>query len=265
MLCGPLALVQATELRQQCIFHRRSCCPGITLVITGAIQFTADDQEISTQGYPTKGTRAAMKIASGNTASTLISGKSHHRIRIRNVQLDGDRPHTGFQVGGGANVEIGGLSTGQVVDHVASRNPRGWSCRHLIGSGSDTNPCKSTTVTNCDIGPCGTEGKDSACNGLWADSVSLDCTASLVQSNKASSLLQILTRYANLFTQITGSTDGGIVIFGSPGSTITGNTTTSSSTDTAFGAINMVDDGPYSSSYASVTVTKKWHHWIEVT
>jgi hypothetical protein len=54
--------------------------------------------------------------------------------------------------------------------------------------------------------------------------------------------------------QITGSTDGGIVIFGSPGSTIQNNVIISSATNTGFGAINMVDD-EYSGSYAGVTVT----------
>ena len=55
-------------------------------------------------------------------------------------------------------------------------------------------------------------------------------------------------------SQITGSTDGGIVIFGSPGSTITGNTIMSSATYLGFGAINMVD-ASYSGSYAGVTVS----------
>ncbi|RFU35451.1 hypothetical protein B7463_g849, partial [Scytalidium lignicola] len=211
-------------------------CPGATILITDTINFSADNQEISTQGYPTDSSRATIQIAPGNTASTLITGKNNG-IKIRNIQLDGDRPNNGLQVGGGANIEIGGLSSGQVVDHVASRNPRGWSCLHVIGSGSDSSPCSNATVTNNDIGPCGQEGTDADGNGLWADGVSLDCTSSLVQHNT-----------------ITGSTDGGIVIFGSPGSTVDSNTITSSATEKGFGAINMVD-GEYSGSYSGVKVT----------
>ena len=162
----------------------------------------------------TKGTRATIKIAPGNTASTLIFGKSHNSIRIRNVQLDGDRPLTGFQIGGGANFEIGGLSTGQVVDYVESRNPRGWTCLHLIGSGSDTTPWKNATVTNCDIGPCWTEGKHSPDNGLWLMMCLLTVQHPWYNRTRQVASSKILTR-ANLFTQITGSTDGGIVIFGS--------------------------------------------------
>lgn len=41
--------------------------------------------------------------------------------------------------------------------------------------------------------------------------------------------------------QITGSTDGGIVIFGSPGSTISRISIISSDQNLGFGAINMVD------------------------
>lgn len=54
--------------------------------------------------------------------------------------------------------------------------------------------------------------------------------------------------------QIVGSTDGGIVIFGSPGSTINRNTIISSDQHLGFGAINMVD-GQYQGSYANVKVT----------
>jgi hypothetical protein len=84
---------------------------------------------------------------------------------------------------GGANIEIGGLSTGQVIDHVASRNPRGWSCMHLIESGNNNNPCSNATVTNNDIGPCGNAGTNSAGEGQWADGISFACTQSTVADN----------------------------------------------------------------------------------
>ena len=56
------------------------------------------------------------------------------------------------------------------------------------------------------------------------------------------------------FPKITGSTDGGIVLFGAPGTIVTGNTITSSSTYLGFGAINLVD-GTYNGNYANVQVT----------
>lgn len=57
-----------------------------------------------------------------------------------------------------------------------------------------------------------------------------------------------------LFVQVEGSTDGGIVLFGAPGTTVQGNTIVSSATDSGFGAINMVDY-LYDGSYANVVVT----------
>lgn len=75
-------------------------CAGVTIQITGTIQFTADNQEISTQGYPTGTTRATIQIATGNSVSTLISGTGHNGIRILNIQLDGNRPNAGNVNGG---------------------------------------------------------------------------------------------------------------------------------------------------------------------
>jgi hypothetical protein len=87
---------------------------------------------------------------------------------------------------GGANIEIGGTSNGQVVKHVNSRNPRGWSCLHVTEGGITSNYCTNATVSNNDIGPCGESGKNSAGQGLWADGISFACTNSLVEGNDVS-------------------------------------------------------------------------------
>lgn len=161
-------------------------CANALIQVAGQITFAAENQEISTEGYPTDNTRGTIQIATGNDASTIIAGGSFNGIRIKNVQIDGNRPNAGPQLNGGANIEIGGLATGQVVSNVASRNPRGWSCLHIIGSGNTNSPCANATIINNDIGPCGQSGTDSAGNGLWADGISLDCTDSLVQDNTVS-------------------------------------------------------------------------------
>jgi hypothetical protein len=71
-------------------------CAGVTIEITGTISFTAEDQEISTEDYPTGSTRALIQIATGNDVSTLISGAGLSGIRILNIQLDGNRPNAGY-------------------------------------------------------------------------------------------------------------------------------------------------------------------------
>ncbi|KAF2095224.1 hypothetical protein NA57DRAFT_68186 [Rhizodiscina lignyota] len=211
-------------------------CANAVITITGSVTFTAADQELSTEGYPTDDSRATLIVAPGSSASNLVTGKLDG-LRLRNVQLDGNRPNAGW-TGGDANVEMGGLSNGQIIDHVVTRNPRGWSCLHVIGSGDNSNPCRNVTVTNNESGPCGQSGTDANGNGLWADGLSIDCTDTLVQSNT-----------------VNGSTDGGIVIFGSPGTVVTENTIYGSEEYLGFGAINMVDD-EYSGSYSGVQVTK---------
>ena len=79
--------------------------------------------------------------------------------------------------GGGANIEFGGGSNGQIISYVSSRNPRGWSCMHVIESGDNSNPCTNATVTNNDIGPCGEQGIDANGNTLWADVSRPECFA----------------------------------------------------------------------------------------
>jgi hypothetical protein len=75
-------------------------CAGVTIEITGTISFTAENQEISTAGYPTGSTRALIQIATGNSVSTLISGAGLSGIRILNIQVDGNRPNAGYINGG---------------------------------------------------------------------------------------------------------------------------------------------------------------------
>lgn len=168
-------------------------CASAHIVVTGQIQFTADNQELSTAGYPTDTTRATIQLAPGNGGSTIIDGGRKNGIKIKNIQVDGNRPNAGYLHTGGANIEIGGSVTGQVVSNVASKNPRGWSCLHVIGAGTGTAPCTNTTLVNNDIGPCGQSGTDSAGNGLWADGISLDCTNSLVQNNQVRNCKAIIS------------------------------------------------------------------------
>ncbi|OIW27865.1 hypothetical protein CONLIGDRAFT_579694 [Coniochaeta ligniaria NRRL 30616] len=210
-------------------------CPNAVFTISETIQFTAENQELSTQGYPTDNSRAKIIIAVGSNITSAVWGRWTSGVKVLNLQVDGNRPNAGA-FGGDALVEMGGGSFGQVVSNNVITNTRSWSCLHYIGSGQDDNPCREGTVSGNTIGPCGTEGTDASGNGLWADGVSFECVNSVVSSNN-----------------ITGSTDGGIVIFGSPGSQFVDNIITSSATQLGFGAINMVDPS-YGGNYSNVLV-----------
>ncbi|KAK3388701.1 hypothetical protein B0T20DRAFT_484273 [Sordaria brevicollis] len=213
-------------------------CPGVTIPITAPIVFTASGQEISTQGYPTDSTRATILIQPGSTVTSAIRGNWQNNVKILNIQVDGNRPNAGY-LGGDALLEMGGGTTGQTVSHTVVKNTRSWSCVHFIGSGQDNNPCRQATVTFNDVGPCGHEGTDPATgNGLWADGLSIECMDTSVTDNT-----------------ITGATDGGIVIFGSPGTHVLRNTIVStSSSGLQFGGINMVDP-TWGANYTGVVVS----------
>ena len=108
--------------------------------------------------------------------------------------------------------------------------PRGWSCLHVA---EGPLACRNVTIQNNDLGPCGSDAFQQ-----WADGISLSCQSSLVQGNT-----------------IVDATDGGIVIFGAPYSTIRNNHI-HVKTRTMLGGINMVDVLPWKpeGNYSGVTV-----------
>ena len=166
-------------------------CPNALINLTDTVYFTAPNQEISTVGYPTDSTRATLQLVPGTDTSTLISGVGFSGLRILNIQIDGNRDVTGYLKGGGASIELGGAGTGQRIEYTASRNPRTWSCMHIVESADSGNPCTNATLVNNDIGPCGVEGTEASTNGMWADGISFACTNSLVGSNTVRYLPQL--------------------------------------------------------------------------
>jgi hypothetical protein len=162
-----------------------SLCPGATIPITEPIVFSAPGQEISTEGYPTDGTRATVIIQPGSNTTSAIRGNWQDHVRVLNIQVDGNRPNAGPRQGD-ALLELGGGTTGQTVSHVVVTNTRSWSCLHLIASGQDDNPCRNATITFNTVGPCGEEGVGEDGVGLWADGLSIECVASTVTDNSVS-------------------------------------------------------------------------------
>lgn len=70
----------------------------------------------------------------------------------------------------------------------------------------------------------------------WADGISLSCKLSTVQNNV-----------------VTGATDGGIVVFGSPGSWIHNNTIVNEGA-MQLGGINLVDWSPWNGDFTGTVV-----------
>jgi parallel beta-helix repeat protein len=214
-----------------------SLCPNTVYNLYNTITFTGPGQEISTAGYPTDGSRATL-VVMGSSMTRAIAGVGFSGIRILNIQVNGNRPGLGYVpagTNGMALIEIGGISRGQIVQEVHAYEPRSWSTLHIyegaVGNPNDTS-CSGAQILNNQIGPAGQPS-----NKQWADGISLGCTHSTVQGNV-----------------VTDATDGGIVVFGAPGSLISGNTVQSLSR-VLMGGINLVDWAPYNGNYTGTVVT----------
>jgi hypothetical protein len=150
---------------------------------------------------------------------------------------------------GGANIEMGGANSNQLIEYVHSYDTRSWSCLH-VAEGSLL--CKNVVVQNNDIGPCGSDKFQQ-----WADGISVSCRSAVVRNN-----------------EVTDATDGGVVLFGSPGTLVEYNTirvinvrytpvhhfagdlspVLSSGQSTLLGGINMVDFLPWNGDYTGTIV-----------
>jgi hypothetical protein len=211
-------------------------CPGATFNLSNSITFTAANQAILTQGLPTDSTRANLIVAS-SSLSTAILGNSESGVTVENIQINGNRPGLGVLTNGGALLEMGAGGTGQTVQNIYAHDTRSWSTLHFIeGAVTNNTPqCQNGQILNNQIGPAGTATPDTV--GVWADGISLACGHTLVQGNT-----------------VTDATDGAIVVFGAPGSTIENNTIVAK-TQLLFGGINMVDYAPMNGNYTGTVVT----------
>ncbi|KAG8865142.1 hypothetical protein FRB96_000031 [Tulasnella sp. 330] len=211
-------------------------CADTNYNITSPIKFSYPNQEITTLGFPglDLSHRATLTV-SGSTAAdgtghtTAVDGSCGNctSVALRYISIVGNRAGAG-PITGGANIEFGGGNQNQVVEYVHSRDPRSWSCLH-IAEGPFT--CANVMIQNNDIGPCGTDAFQE-----WADGISLSCKFSTVQNNV-----------------VTGATDGGIVIFGSPGSWIHNNTIVNQGA-MQLGGINLVDYLPWNGNFTGTVV-----------
>ncbi|KAF8467501.1 hypothetical protein DFH94DRAFT_796026 [Russula ochroleuca] len=194
-----------------------SLCPNALYMIQAPILFAAPDQEIGTLGYPTDDSRAT------RCHTTAVDGTCPKcsGAQLRNIQVNGNCAGAP-PAGGEANIEMGGPNSKQLIEYVHSYDPRSWSCLHIAEGGF---LCNNIVVQNNDIGHCGSDAFQQ-----WADGISVSCRSAIVRNNVVS--------------LVTGTTDGGIVLFGSPGTMV----------NTLLGGINMVDVIPWGGNYVGTVV-----------
>jgi parallel beta-helix repeat protein len=205
-------------------------CAGSVFELSGSIVINANGQQILTEDNPTDDNRAIFKIVSDEVTTAVIL-RDFDDVVLSHVIVDGNRQELGYK-GGDALIYAGGSSNGQVIRNVDIIEPRSWSALHIIeGHTGPTPTCQNALVEDNVIGPAGQY------DGTWADGISLACSNSIVRNNI-----------------ITDVTDGGIVIFGAPGSLIEGNAI-QAKTRTMLGGINMVDYAPYDGNYSETVVS----------
>jgi hypothetical protein len=202
-------------------------CPGAVFDLRSPVVFTRDGQQLYTAGFPTDSRRATLRIAAASLVTALVL-KDRSGIRVSHVVVDGNRTRLGRIPGGDSLIAMGGDATGQRVEYVRALEPRGWTCIHAWEGNGLT--CAGATIAHSEFGPAGQP------NGEWADGISLACRSSLVHHNT-----------------ITDATDGGIVVFGAPGSLVAGNTIRAV-TRPLLGGIAMVDYGPFDGNYTGTVV-----------
>ncbi|KAL7409718.1 hypothetical protein BDY24DRAFT_402237 [Mrakia frigida] len=220
-------------------------CPRSLFRLQSPILFTAENQALYTEGYPTDESRA-MLIVEGQNQSMAIKGDctSCSNIAISSLVIDGNRPLLLRVPLGEALVELGNANN-QLVENCKLYEPRGWSALHFREG--DWKSCSGGIIRGNEIGPCGeewdpaydgTEEKSPPFGNPRSDGISLACMDSLVEKNT-----------------VYDTTDGAIVIFGSRGSVVQDNTIYSR-TRTVLGGINLVDVPPWEGDYTSVLVTR---------
>lgn len=201
-------------------------CAGAVFELTAPVIFGASGQKVYTEGFPTDDRRAVLRLVSGSGSSAVFM-LDRSNVVLSNVIVDGNRPNLG-PLEGDALILAGGSAMGQVIREVQALETRSWSTIHFFEGGFPR--CTGARVENSQIGPAGWT------DGSWADGISLACTNSVVRNNT-----------------IIDATDGGIVIFGAPGSLVEGNLIRAESR-TLLGGINMVDFGPYDGDFRGTRV-----------
>jgi hypothetical protein len=218
-------------------------CPGTVYKVDGldnggacgpGLHFVSQGQKLYTAGRPAGSQRAVLRLTDPTTA-TVLQGNGVDGVSLTNVEIDGSRPTLNYLKGGDALVTLTGLNI--EVGFCSIHDPRGWSTLHLIEG--DNLRCSGAMIHDNALGPAGCDKLGNGCTaadpifastgtGTWADGLSLSCKNVVVTNNT-----------------VTDATDGAIVMFGAPGSHVFNNHIYAR-TRHLFGAVNMVDPGPYS-------------------
>lgn len=200
-------------------------CRRAIFRLKNEVTLSANAQEIFTAGNAEGDARATL-IVSDESLSTAIFSRASD-ISIHHLIVQGNRAQLGRQVKGGALIEVGGNVSDVQLFNIRASDPRGWSVVHVF---EGDRACTGAKILHNEIGPAGQP------NGEWADGISFACRNGLIANNVVSD-----------------ASDGGIVIFGAPGTLVTNNVIRTIH-NTLLGGINLVDYKPFDGDYRGVIV-----------
>jgi hypothetical protein len=220
-------------------------CPSTIYNVKSSVRFAHVNQTLLTETFDTGNTDLSQRAwiwVNSASVTVAVSAVDMPGSWLKWVQVEGGRNR--FGLGSGPMLYFGGSvttsSTGrtQEVRNCFLTEPRGWTA---IVVAAGTGGCTNVVVANNDIGPAGHD------DGTWADGISYQCRNGFVTGN-----------------YIYDATDGGIVVFGAPGSLIGDNTILAVTRD-MLGGINLVDSGPFQTPTGDGDYrgTRVYHNWIE--
>ncbi len=187
-------------------------CAGAVFDLTSPVVFSADGQQIHTEGFPTDDRRARLRLASPLTVMAVYM-LNRSNIVLSNVIVDGNQPNLGPAAGRGL-IEAGGFGSGEVIRDVKALESRSWTTIQLFNPvEGGISQCTNPVVENNEI------------RSAFGGGIAVGCAGSLVRNNAIIDIGAV-----------------GIMIFGAPGSLVEGNVLRAE-TRGMFSGINMVDFG----------------------
>ena len=202
-------------------------CPSSVFLIGSPIILSKPGQRLTTLQDNSHDWQPAKIVVNGDDQATAIYSRSS-AIELDHLYIDGMRRKKGRLQKGGALIEIGGSNVDSLHVHdIHAMDPRGWSIIHLFEGDKS---CSGAVVEDNILGPAGSP------NGEWADGISVACKNSIVRRNL-----------------VEDASDGGIVVFGAPG-TVVENNTILTKHNILLGGINLVDFAPFDGNYEGTIV-----------
>jgi hypothetical protein len=219
-------------------YSKAVLCPGSVFEISGPIVFSAPYQQLFTEGLPSGKERALIKVVDSSIVTAVVMHKLDH-CRLESLVVDGNRSELGsarIDEYDKPLIKAGGEGRGQVIRKLKAHDARGRMILHLA-EGVSYQRCTGAIVEDSTFGPAGKIERRHHSSGI-----AVSCRNSVIRRNK-----------------IIDVTDGGILVYGAPGSIIEENEIVADQR-ACKGGINLVEYDPYDGRYEGTVVRRNIVH-----